>query len=39
VIVDPARAEGALSALRAAGESAQLIGEVRRGGGGVIIES
>ena len=37
VIVDPAQADAVLSALRAAGESAQLIGEVRRGSGGVII--
>jgi phosphoribosylformylglycinamidine cyclo-ligase len=36
-IVDPAQAEAALSTLRAAGESAQLIGEVRHGGGGVLI--
>ena len=33
------RAEAALSALRAAGESAQYIGEVRRGSGGVIFTS
>ncbi len=37
VIIDAAQAEAALSTLRAAGESAQLIGEVRRGDGGVII--
>jgi len=38
VIVEAARAEAALSTLRAAGESAELIGEVRRGSGGVIID-
>ena len=38
VIVDPLQADAVLSALRAAGESAQLIGEVRRGNGGVIVE-
>ena len=37
VIVEAARAEAALRALRAAGEAAQLIGEVRRGNAGVII--
>jgi phosphoribosylformylglycinamidine cyclo-ligase len=37
VIIDAAQAEAALSTLRAAGESAQLIGEVRRGDGGVTI--
>jgi phosphoribosylformylglycinamidine cyclo-ligase len=37
VVVEAARADGAVSALRAAGESAQIIGEVRRGSGGVII--
>ncbi len=37
VIVDPAQAEAAMSTLRTAGESAQLIGEVRRGNGGVLI--
>ena len=36
-IVDPARADAALNSLRAAGERAQIIGEVRRGGGGVIF--
>ena len=38
VIVEAARAEAALRTLRAAGESAQLVGEVRRGDGGAIIE-
>jgi phosphoribosylformylglycinamidine cyclo-ligase len=38
VIVDPARADATLSLLRAAGERAQLIGEVRRGSGGVIVD-
>jgi phosphoribosylformylglycinamidine cyclo-ligase len=38
VIVDAARAEAALRALREAGETAQLIGEVRRGNGGAIID-
>ncbi len=38
VIVDAARADAALRSLRAAGETAQLIGEVRRGSGGVLIE-
>jgi phosphoribosylformylglycinamidine cyclo-ligase len=38
VVVDAAQAEGALRQLRAAGESAQLIGEVRHGDGGVIID-
>ena len=37
-IVDPPRAQTALNALRAAEESAQIIGAVRRGGGGVIID-
>jgi phosphoribosylformylglycinamidine cyclo-ligase len=37
IIVDPVRADAALSALRAAGETAGLIGEVQRGGGAVII--
>jgi phosphoribosylformylglycinamidine cyclo-ligase len=37
VIVDPAQADAAMGALRTAGESAQLIGEVRRGSGGVVI--
>jgi phosphoribosylformylglycinamidine cyclo-ligase len=37
VIVAAAQAEAALAALRAAGETAQLIGAVRRGSGGVII--
>ncbi len=39
VIVAAARADAALRALRAAGETAQLIGAVRRGTGGAIIES
>ena len=39
VIVDPGQAEGALGLLRAAGEDARLIGEVRRGDGGVIFEA
>jgi phosphoribosylformylglycinamidine cyclo-ligase len=38
VIVDVAHTEPALRTLREAGESAQLIGEVRRGNGGVIID-
>ena len=38
VIVDPTRADAALRALREAGETAQLIGEVRHGTGGAIIE-
>jgi phosphoribosylformylglycinamidine cyclo-ligase len=37
VIVDPSRADEALAMLRAAGESAQLIGSVRAGTGGVIF--
>ena len=37
VIVAAPQAQAALSALREAGETAHLIGEVRRGGGGVII--
>ena len=38
VIVDAARAEAALHALRASGEAAQLIGAVRGGNGGVNFE-
>jgi phosphoribosylformylglycinamidine cyclo-ligase len=38
VIVPSASASQALELLRGAGESAMVIGEVRRGGGGVIIE-
>jgi phosphoribosylformylglycinamidine cyclo-ligase len=38
VIVDAARSDAALRVLRAAGETAQLVGEVRRGGGGAIID-
>ena len=38
VIVDAARADAALRVLRVAGESAEHIGEVRRGTGGVIID-
>ena len=38
VIVDPQQGDAVLSALRAAGESAQVIGEVRRGNGGVTID-
>ncbi|MGH8253405.1 MAG: phosphoribosylformylglycinamidine cyclo-ligase [Steroidobacteraceae bacterium] len=38
VIVDAARAEAALRTLQEAGETAQLIGEVRRGAAGVIID-
>ena len=37
VIVDPTRADAALRTLREAGETAQLIGAVRRGNGGVIF--
>jgi phosphoribosylformylglycinamidine cyclo-ligase len=37
-IVEAARADAALRVLRAAGETAQLVGEVRRGAGGAIIE-
>lgn len=37
-VVEPARAEAVLSVLRAAGECAQVIGEVRRGSGGVLID-
>ena len=39
VIVPSASAGEALELLRRAGETAMIIGEVRRGGGGVIIES
>ncbi len=38
VLVDTASTEAALRALREAGETAQLIGEVRRGNGGAIID-
>ena len=38
VIVPPERAEAAVSLLTARGESAQVIGEVRSGGRGVVIE-
>jgi phosphoribosylformylglycinamidine cyclo-ligase len=37
VVVAAAQADAALAALRASGETAQLIGEVRAGTGGVII--
>jgi phosphoribosylformylglycinamidine cyclo-ligase len=36
-IVDSGHAEAAVNSLRAAGESAQIIGEVRRGAGGVVF--
>jgi phosphoribosylformylglycinamidine cyclo-ligase len=38
VIVEAAQAEAALRLLRDAGETAQLVGEVRRGDGGTIID-
>jgi phosphoribosylformylglycinamidine cyclo-ligase len=38
VIVDATHAEAALHLLREAGETAQLVGEVRRGEGGAIID-
>jgi phosphoribosylformylglycinamidine cyclo-ligase len=36
-IVPPAHAEAAVALLNARGENAQIIGEVRKGGHGVII--
>ena len=38
-VVAPAQADAALALLRAAGENATFIGEVRRGGGGVSFDS
>jgi phosphoribosylformylglycinamidine cyclo-ligase len=39
VILEAAQAEGALRLLREAGETAQVVGEVRRGDGGTIIDT
>jgi len=39
VIVEAAQAEAALRVLRNAGETAQLVGEVRRGNGGAMIDT
>jgi len=39
VIVEAAQAEAALRLLREAGETAQVVGEVRRGNGGTIIDT